>query len=382
MKEIYLDNISTTRPREEVIDKIISVLKFQYGNPSSLHRKGLEAEKIVSEAREKIAHLLQVKPKEIIFTSGGTESNNLAIKGVAYSREQLGRHIITSSIEHPSVLETCKQLEKDGFSVSYLPVDKNGVVDVEELLSLINENTILVSVMYVNNEVGSIQPIERIAQIVKNHKKAVFHVDSVQAFGKIQLLPRLDGIHLLSLSSHKIYGPKGVGALFVHEGLYLHPLLCGGGQEYGLRSGTENTPGIAGFGTAAELVMKNFEDWTAKMRLLKEHLKNGIISEIEDVLINSPENSAPHILNISFLGVKAEILLHSLEEYGIFVSTKSACVTKKGNPSYVLAAMKRKRKEIESALRFGLSPFLTLQDIDFTVDVLKKEVKSLRILRS
>ncbi|AEH51478.1 cysteine desulfurase family protein [Pseudothermotoga thermarum] len=378
MKEVYLDNSSTTKALDEVIEAMVNALKVCYGNPSSLHRKGIEAEKIVLDAREKIAKALQVKPSEIYFTSGGTESNNLAIKGVAYAKRKQGNHLITSQIEHPSVLEVFKQLENEGFKVTYIPVDKEGHVDLEQLEKSITPETILVSIMYVNNEVGSIQPMEEIVKIVSRHENITLHVDAVQAFGKIPLLPSLKGIDLLSISAHKIYGPKGIGALFIREKTKIVPLFNGGGQEKGIRPGTENVPGIAGFSAAVEVVFKNFEEWTLRMRNLKNHLRNRILTEIDGTVLNGPKDGAPHILNISFLGVKSEVLLHTLEVHGIYVSSGSACLSKKGQKSHVLLAMKKKDEEIDGAIRFSLSPFLTFEDIDYTVEVLKKEVAQLR----
>lgn len=378
MKEVYLDNSATTKVAKEAVDAMVHALTVAFGNPSSLHRKGMEAEKIVNKAREKLALFLGGKAREIYFTSGGTESNNLAIKGAAYARRRYGKHLITTSIEHPSVLEVFKQLEEEGFSVTYLDVDEKGHINLEKLKQAIKPDTILVSIMYVNNEVGSIQPIQDAAKIISQNRNTLFHVDAVQAFGKIPLIPNLSGVHLLSLSAHKIYGPKGVGALFVREGTKITPLFNGGGQEEGLRSGTENVPGIAGFSAAAELVFKNFGAWQAKMRELKERLKTGILSEIPDTVLNGPDDGAPHILNISFLGTKAEVLLHALESHGIYVSTRSACSSHKNARSHVLAAMGKTAEEIEGAIRFSLSPFLSIEDIDYTVEILKKEVNELR----
>ncbi|MCF6096950.1 cysteine desulfurase [Thermovorax subterraneus] len=378
MKEVYLDNSATTKVAKEAVDAMVHALTVAFGNPSSLHRKGMEAEKIVNKAREKLALFLGGKAREIYFTSGGTESNNLAIKGAAYARRRYGKHLITTSIEHPSVLEVFKQLEEEGFSVTYLGVDEKGHINLEELKQVIKPDTIIVSIMYVNNEVGSIQPIQDAAKIISQNKNTLFHVDAVQAFGKIPLIPNLSGVHLMSLSAHKIYGPKGVGALFVRERTKITPLFNGGGQEEGLRSGTENVPGIAGFSAAAELVFKNFGAWQAKMKELKDRLKTGILSEIPDTILNGPDDGAPHILNISFLGTKAEVLLHALESHGIYVSTGSACSSHKSAKSHVLAAMGKTAEEIESAIRFSLSPFLSIEDIDYTVEILKKEVNELR----
>lgn len=379
MREVYLDSSATTRVLEEVAKIVFDVMTKYYGNPSSLHAKGIEAEKLVRKARESIAETLGVKHREIYFTSGGTESNNLAIKGAAYGMIRFGRHLITTAIEHPSVLETFKQLEKEGFSVTYVGVNKEGLIDVEELREALTPETILVSIMYVNNEVGSVQPIEEAAAVVKQNKNTIFHVDAVQAFGKIPLVPNLKGIDLLSISGHKIYAPKGIGALFVRERVRLMPLFSGGGQEEGLRSGTENVPGIAGLGAAVEEAHKHMAAWSARMMELRKRLLNGILKEIPDTVLNGPASGgAPHILNISFLNTRGEILLHSLESHGIYVSTGSACSSRKEGKSHVLAAMGKSPEEIEGAIRFSLSPFISPEDIDYTVNVLKKEVAEIR----
>lgn len=377
-REVYLDNSATTKVLKEVAAEVYKVLIEDYGNPSSLHSKGLYAEKIVGEARRVISNFLGVEEKEIYFTSGGTESNNVAIKGAVKALKRKGKHIITTSIEHPSVLEVCKKLEEEGFKVTYLPVGKDGIVKVSDVKNAVNSETVLVSIMHVNNEVGSIQPIEEIADLLKE-KGIVFHVDAVQSFGKIPLISGLKGIGLLSVSAHKVYGPKGIGILCKKDKIKIEPLIHGGGQERGLRSGTENVPGIAGFCKAVEILEKNFSLWTEKMSNLKERLKTGIINLIEDVVINTPETkSAPHILNVSFLGVKAEVLLHALENYGIYVSTGSACSSHKKVKSHVLIAMGKNEEEIEGAVRFSLSPFITEEEIDYTLDVLKNQVKELR----
>jgi len=377
-KEVYLDNSATTKVLKEVADEVYKVLIEDYGNPSSLHSKGLYAEKTVREARRVISNFLGVEEKEIYFTSGGTESNNVAIKGAVKALKRKGKHIITTSIEHPSVLEVCRELEEEGFKVTYLPVGEDGIVKVSDVKNAVNSETVLISIMHVNNEVGSIQPIEEIADFLKE-KDIVFHVDAVQSFGKISLISGLKGISLLSASAHKVYGPKGIGILYKKDKIKIEPLIHGGGQERGLRSGTENVPGIAGFCKAVEILEKNFSLWKEKMGDLKERLKTGIIDLIEDVVINTPETkSAPHILNVSFLGIKAEVLLHALENYGIYVSTGSACSSHKKVKSHVLVAMGKKEEEIEGAVRFSLSPFITEEEIDYTLDVLKNQVKELR----
>lgn len=379
MKEIYLDNSATTKVCEPAVEAMVDVMTKNYGNPSSLHRRGIEAEKLVEQSREVIANALQVKPQEIYFTSGGTESNNLAIKGAAHSLHRRGNHIITTAVEHPSVLDCFKQLENEGFDVTYLNVDSEGKIDLTELKQKLSSNTILVSIMYVNSEVGSIMPIKEAGEIIKQESNALFHVDAVQAFGKMLLVPNLNNIDLLSVSSHKIYGPKGMGALFVRENTRLVPLFNGGGQEEGIRSGTENVPGIVGFAEAAKLVFGNLTQWKEKMQRLKQRLKDEIKKQIPDVVINGPDkDGACHILNISFLETRGEVILHSLESRGIYVSTGSACSSNKKGKSHVLLAMNKSDKEIDGAVRFSLSPFLSFNDIDYTVNVLKESVPEIR----
>lgn len=379
LRQVYLDNSSTTKVLDEAAQTVFDIMTVHFGNPSSLHGKGIEAEKIMKQAREKVAQVLGVDPGEIYFTSGGTESNNWAIKGAAHSLRRQGNHIIATYIEHPSVLEVFKALENEGFKATYIKVNKEGFIDINELKNSLTPETILVSVMYVNNEVGSIQPIEDIAEIIKTHNKNIlFHVDAVQAFGKMPLVPNLKGIDLLSLSGHKIYGPKGIGALFVRDKVRIEPLLHGGGQESGLRSGTENMPGIAGLGVAAEACFNNMINWQSKMQELKKYLKDGILKEIPGAVLNGPEIGAPHILNISFLGTRGEILLHALEAKGIYVSTGSACSSHKSGTSHVLRALGKSPEEQDSALRFSLSPFLSSDDMDYTIRVLTEEVNEIR----
>lgn len=378
MREVYLDNSATTRVSKEAAQAAYEVMTAFYGNPSSLHSKGIEAEKLLTKARETIAGGLGVNPREIYFTSGGTESNNIAIKGAAYALKRFGKHIITTKVEHPSVLETCKQLEKEGYIVTYLEVEPDGALSLEALEKAMTPETIVVSIMYVNNEVGVIEPIEHASRLIKKNQNTVFHVDAVQAFGKINLIPKLQGIDLLSVSSHKIYGPKGVGCLFVRQNTKITPIINGGGQENGLRSGTENLPGIVGFGVAAKQAFDNLQNWQHKMTLLKNELKDGILAQIPDTVVNGPENGVPHILNISFIGCRGEIVLHALESKGIYVSTGSACSSHKHGQSHVLQAMNKSNQEIDGAVRFSLSPFLEMDDIYYTIEVLKKEVKEIR----
>lgn len=375
--QIYLDNSATTKPYKEVVEKMIFALENDYANPSSLHKKGLEVEKNIKKIREDIARSLGVKEKEIYFTSGGTESNNSIIRGVLDKRKN---HIITTKIEHPSVLDTIKTLEKEGIEVTYLDVDSEGKIDIDSLKSSIKENTILVSIMHVNNEVGSIQPISEIGKYLKTLKEKVyFHVDAVQSFGKINFKLSKYNIDFMSVSGHKIHGPKGIGFMYIKENSKVKPLFTGGGQEFGFRSGTENIPGIYGLGEAVRITNKNLDKNIQKINTLKNLLKSEILNNIENVKINSPEDGVCHILNVSFLGVKGEVLLHYLEQKDIYVSTGSACSSKKKG-SHVLNAMNLSKDEIEGAIRFSLSCFNTEEEILETIKILKNSVEDLRFI--
>lgn len=375
--QIYLDNSATTKPYKEVVEKMIFALENDYANPSSLHKKGLEVEKNIKKIREDIARTLGVKEKEIYFTSGGTESNNSIIRGVLDKRKN---HIITTKIEHPSVLDTIKTLEKEGIEVTYLDVDSEGKIDIDSLKSSIKENTILVSVMHVNNEVGSIQPISEVGKYLKTLKEKVyFHVDAVQSFGKINFKPSKYNIDFMSVSGHKIHGPKGIGFMYIKENSKVKPLFTGGGQEFGFRSGTENIPGIYGLGEAIRITNENLDKNIQKIDSLKNLLKSEILNNIENVKINSPEDGVCHILNVSFLGVKGEVLLHYLEQKDIYVSTSSACSSKKKG-SHVLNAMNLSKDEIEGAIRFSLSCFNTEEEILETIKILKNSVEDLRFI--
>ncbi|MEW9124164.1 MAG: cysteine desulfurase family protein [Thermotaleaceae bacterium] len=379
--EAYFDNSATTKPRQEVVETILDALTLHYGNPSSLHRKGVEVEKRIKGARKSVAKLMAAKETEIVFTSGGTESNNMAILGTVLANQRKGNKIITTRIEHPSVLNVFKYLETKGFEVSYIDVDMHGKVQMEQLEQSIDENTILISMMHVNNEVGTVQPVETIGKMITKLKnKPIFHVDGVQSFGKLKILPGKLGMDLFSVSAHKFHGPKGIGALYIKRGTKLIPTFYGGGQEIGARPGTENVSGILGLGTAAELVGKELDENIEKMCLLRKHLLNGIVTEIKDIKVNgaSIEESAPHILNVSFLGIRGEILLHSLEQDNIYVSTGSACSSKKSNHSHVLKAMGLTEKEIEGAIRFSLSYSNTFEEVGYVVERLKKHVVELR----
>ncbi len=375
--QIYLDNSATTKPYKEVVEKMIFALENDYANPSSLHKKGLEVEKNIKKIREDIARTLGVKEKEIYFTSGGTESNNSIIRGVLDKRKN---HIITTKIEHPSVLDTIKTLEKEAIEVTYLDVDSEGKIDIDSLKSSIKENTILVSIMHVNNEVGSIQPISEIGKYLKTLKEKVyFHVDAVQSFGKINFKLSKYNIDFMSVSGHKIHGPKGIGFMYIKENSKVKPLFTGGGQEFGFRSGTENIPGIYGLGEAVRITNKNLDKNIQKINTLKNLLKSEILNNIENVKINSPEDGVCHILNVSFLGVKGEVLLHYLEQKDIYVSTGSACSSKKKG-SHVLNAMNLSKDEIEGAIRFSLSCFNTEEEILETIKILKNSVEDLRFI--
>ncbi len=375
---IYLDNSATTKPYQEVVEVVTKAMQSYYGNPSSLHHKGVEAENVLKQARSIAAQSLQVKPGEIIFTSGGTESNNLAIKGVAFQYQGRGKHIITSQVEHSAVYSVCKQLEEFGFQVTYLPVDKACRVSLEDLKRSVTPETILVSVMHVNNEIGTIQPIREIGQYLKNHPKIIFHVDAVQSFGKIPLAIRDWGIDLVSLSAHKFYGPRGVGILVKREGINLHPLLIGGGQEAGLRSGTENVPGIAGMAKAMRLVTENQKGEEKRLAQMSRRLREGLAA-IPDCIVNTPETeAAPHIINFSIPGVKAEVLVHSLEEKGFLVSTRSACSSKANEPSRVLMATGMDKQTALSAIRVSLGRENQLEDIEQFLAALTESVNQLR----
>lgn len=378
--EVYLDNSATTRTYKECAELVADVLYNSYGNPSSLHRKGIEAEKLVKRAKEQISETLKVSPNEIYFTSGGTESDNLAILGACEASR--GKHIISTSVEHPAVLNTLQSLEKKGYTVDLLPVDKNGIADIDKLARMIRRDTVLVSVMHVNNEIGTIQPVEKISKIVKGaNPSTVFHVDAVQSYGKLAFTANSIGADMISMSAHKIHGPKGVGALYVRTGTKLAPIVFGGGQQNGIRPGTENVAGIAGFGLAAEKARRDLAENAERMTFLRNRLRDGITSVIDDVDVNTPSDvSAPHILNISFARVRSEVLLHSLEADGIFVSSGSACSSHKKGPSYVLTAIGTERRMIDGSIRFSLSEFNTADEIDYTVERVAENVKKIRKL--
>lgn len=366
MQEIYFDNSATTKPCKEVVDVMVEQLNNTYGNPSALHKKGMEAEYVLKDARETIAKTLCVSAKEIIFTSGGTESNNFAIKG--YLSRNRGKHVITTKIEHPSVLNVFKYMESVGYRVDYIDVMDDGKVDLDKLRNSICDDTALISVMYVNNETGAIQPIQDIINIKNSiNPKVRVHVDAVQAYGKIDINLRKLKIDMLSISSHKIHGPKGVGCLFVRDGVKLESQMLGGGQEDGFRSGTENVPAIAAFAKASSImnagISRNYDKLTRiKNTFLQELAKTNIEYEVI-----STDDGLPYILNIAFLNTKSEVMLHHLEDRGIYVSTGSACSAKRKKYSHVLMAMGKKLKVVDSAIRFSFSHFNTEEEVRNTV---------------
>ncbi|MFD0827273.1 cysteine desulfurase family protein [Neobacillus sp. M.A.Huq-85] len=352
---IYFDNSATTKPYKEVLDSFLTVSSEYFGNPSSLNALGGQAEKLLTKAREQVANLLSVKQTEILFTSGGTESNNLAIKGTAYIHKNKGRHLITTSIEHASVRQSFEQLEQDGFEVTYLPVDSTGRIQIEDLEKAIRKDTILISVMQVNNEVGTTQPIKEIEEYLKKYPNILFHVDAVQAVGKVPLSLHENRVDLCSFSAHKFHGLKGTGVLYIREGVRLSPLLAGGGQERKLRSGTENVAGAVALSKALRMTLTEGKNGMERMKKIREILRNGL-SELEEVQIHTPiQNAAPHILNFSIKGIKSEVLIHALEEKEIYVSTTSACSSKKKSPSATLLAMGVPDELAESAIRISLS---------------------------
>ncbi|WP_223590982.1 cysteine desulfurase family protein [Neobacillus bataviensis] len=379
---IYFDNSATTKPYKEVLDSFVTVSSEYFGNPSSLHSMGGQAEKLLSQAREQVAGLLKVKANEIYFTSGGTESNNIAIKGAALLNRQKGRHLITSSVEHASVRAAMEQLEQEGFEITRLPVDEYGRISVEDLEKAIRKETILISIMQVNNEVGTIQPIEEIGSILKKYPSILFHVDAVQSVGKVPLSLYKNNVDLCSLSGHKFHGLKGTGVLFIREGARLTPLFSGGNQERRMRSGTENVAGFVAMAKALRMTMMKSDEGIAGLGKI-QHLLRKSLTKIEDIQIHTPvQHAAPHILNFSLKGLKSEVFIHALEQNGIFVSTTSACSSKKKSPSNTLLAMGVPESLAESAIRISLSfdnteaeALKVLSEIEKTVNQLRKVMK-------
>ena len=380
MRNVYLDYSATTPVKEEVLKEMIPYFTEKFGNPSSLYDKGLEAKDAVNHAREQVAALINAEPREVFFTAGGTEADNWAVFGVCDKLKEKGNHIITTKIEHHAMLHSCAFLEKQGFEVTYLDIDKDGRVDLEQLKNSITDKTILISVMMVNNEIGTVQPIKKIAQIAKEHK-IIFHTDAVQALGNVPIDVKDLGVDLMSMSSHKIYGPKGEGALFIRKGLKISNYLHGGAQESGRRAGTENLTGIVGFGKAAELAKTNFEEHVKHCCSLRDYLVDRILKEIPDTILNGTMNGRhPGNANITFKYIEGESILLLLNQFGISVSTGSACSSKSLEPSHVLTALGVPVEMIHGTVRFTVGDFTTKEDIDYVVDALKTIVTRLREL--
>ncbi|MGN0736448.1 MAG: cysteine desulfurase NifS [Anaerovoracaceae bacterium] len=380
MRNVYLDYSATTPVKEEVLKEMIPYFTEKFGNPSSLYDKGLEAKDAVTHAREQVAALINAEPREVFFTAGGTEADNWAVFGVCDKLREKGNHIITTKIEHHAMLHSCAFLEKQGFEVTYLDIDKEGRVDLEQLENSITDETILISVMMVNNEIGTVQPIKKIAEIAKAHK-IIFHTDAVQALGNVSIDVKDLGVDLMSMSSHKIYGPKGEGALFIRKGLKISNYLHGGAQESGRRAGTENLTGIVGFGKAAELAKTNFEEHVKHCSSLRDYLVDRILKEIPDTILNGTmDGRHPGNANITFKYIEGESILLLLNQFGISVSTGSACSSKSLEPSHVLTALGVPVEMIHGTVRFTVGDFTTKEDIDYVVDALKTIVTRLREL--
>ena len=378
--EAYLDNSATTRVFPEVVDLMVKTMSEDYGNPSSMHTKGVEAEQYIKEATKTFAQILKVQEKEIYYTSGGTESDNWALIGTAMANRRTGNHIVVTAMEHPAVGAVADFLEKQGFAVTRLSVDEQGRIDPEKLRDAVREDTIIVSMMYVNNEIGAVQDIAALSRVIKEkNPKTYVHVDAIQAFGKYHIYPRRMGIDMLSVSSHKLHGPKGVGLLYIDDKVKIVPIIYGGGQQKGMRSGTDNVPGIAGFGLAAKMTYDHLDEKIEKMYALKRRLVDGLM-EIPDVHIHgmAVEEGAPHIVSAAFVGVRSEVLLHTLEERGIYVSAGSACSTHKRNASPTMQAIQAPKPLTEATVRFSFSETTTEEEIDYALGVIKEIVPMLR----
>ena len=381
--EVYLDNSATTRVFPEVAELMTKIMCEDYGNPSSLHMKGVAAEQYLRYAKETLAKLLKVNEKEILFTSGGTESDNLALVGCALANRRRGNHLITTQVEHPAILKTMQYLESIGYQVTYLPVDKSGRICLEDLHRAMTPQTILVSIMHTNNEVGSRQPVEEAGALIKRMNPAIlFHVDAVQGFGKAKIYPKKMNIDLMSVSGHKIHGPKGVGFLYVNEKVKIQPIVYGGGQQQNLRSGTENVPGVAGLAKAAEMMYAHMDEDVNQLYRLKNMFIDGV-KQLDGIQVNgllggSTEGTAPHIVSVSFAGVRSEVLLHALEDKGIYVSAGSACSAHKPQPSATLKAMGIDKDLLSSTIRFSFSVFTTEEEINYTLQQMNEMIPMLR----
>ncbi len=372
----YLDNSATTKCSDRAVELMIKILSEDYGNPSSLHNMGADAEKYIKEARKKIARTLKAEEKEIVFTSGGTESNNLAILGGVEANKRAGNHIITTSVEHASVWQPVKHLEEQGYRVTYLPVDEYGRISLTALDEALDEETIFVSMMQVNNEIGTIEPIsEAVRRIRAKAGKALIHVDAIQSYGKMMIHPKKLDVDMLSVSGHKIHGPKGSGFLYVREKTKLKPILFGGGQQKGIRSGTENVPAIAGLGAAAAEIYENMQEKTDRMYELRDYFVREV-AKIKDVTVNGAvgRETAPHIISVSVEGVRSEVMLHSLEEKEIYVSAGSACSSNKPSVSRTLKAIGLKPELLDATIRFSLCETTTKEELDYALEALAKIV--------
>ena len=382
-KEVYFDNSATTRVFDSVRDVMVEAMTSDYGNTSSRHMKGVEAERYIREAREEIAGSLKVKEKEIVFTSGGTESNNMALIGAAMAARRKGNHLITTCIEHASVYNTMSFLEEQGFRITYLPVDQDGIVSLDALREAICDDTILVSIMYVNNEMGAVEPVAEIGKLIKSIRPDIyFHVDAIQAYGKYVIRPNTEGIDLMSVSGHKIHGPKGVGFLYVDEKVRIKPIIFGGGQQKGMRSGTENVPGCAGLGMAVREIYKDHDERVERLYALKDRLVQGL-SSLEGVTVHgrTGRDSAPQIVSAGFEGVRAEVLLHALEDRGIYVSSGSACSSNHPGVSGTLRGIGVRESLLDSTLRFSFGVFNTEDEVDYCLEVLRELLPVLRRYR-
>lgn len=378
--EIYLDNSATTRCYQEVCEIMVKTMREDYGNPSSMHMKGVESEKYIKEASSSIAKTLKVNEKEIYFTSGGTESDNWALIGTALANQRKGKHIITTAIEHPAVSAPCEFLEKQGFTVTKLGVDSQGRISLEELGQAITPETILVSVMYVNNEIGTVQPIAEIGNLIKRKNPGTyFHVDAIQAYGKYRIFPKKMKVDMLSVSSHKIHGPKGIGFLYIDEKVKIFPYIYGGGQQKGMRSGTDAVPQVAGLGIAAEKIYGNLEENVNHMRKLRDYFTEEL-QKIDQVVVHGAdgEECAPHIVSVAFVGVRSEVLLHTLEDREIYVSAGSACSTHKRSGSPTLTAIDLPKNQMESTVRFSFCEDTTREELEKTLEVLREVLPMLR----
>ena len=378
--EVYLDNSATTACFPEVARFMTEIMCEHYGNPSSMHRKGLEAEHYIKEAKDTLARILKVNARELYFTSGGTEADNLALIGCAWANHRSGRHIISTKIEHPAVLETLAYLEKQGFEITYLPVDEHGIIRLSDLEAALRKDTIIVSIMHTNNEIGSLQPVAEAGQLIKRiNPKCLFHVDAVQGFGKARIYPKKMNIDLLSASSHKIHGPKGVGLLYVSDKVKIIPINFGGGQQKNLRSGTENVAGIAGMAMPAGKLYEKLDEEVIRLYELKQYFVEGL-KKIPDVQVNgfTDGRSAPHVISFSVRGVRSEVLLHSLEDKGIYVSAGSACASNHPQTSKTLMAIGLDKSLWDSTIRFSMSVFTTREEIDYTLQTLYDMIPMLR----